>query len=178
VLQQGILVEFAENAALPGKIHSFIWFSPASSLLRCRFRSSFGFRSFFGRKGASVIACSLPVPTNEQIETVRRNGRRVAAQSALSLGNAHTATVVGITGHFVHESTLARCSLGKLWPGITERKPLAPDNLTEREPKSPMIASPGPRYQVRSSFLAAPGWLRQRRYRAMHQRQPRLNGGS
>jgi hypothetical protein len=27
------------------------------------------------RKGASVIASSLPVPTNEQIETARRNGR-------------------------------------------------------------------------------------------------------
>jgi hypothetical protein len=27
-------------------------------------------------------------------------------------------------------------------PGITEREPDAPDNLIEREPKSPMIASP------------------------------------
>jgi hypothetical protein len=42
----------------------------------------------------------------------------------------------------------------------TEREPDAPDNLTEREPKSPMIASPGADdckpQQVGDSRLIAP----------------------
>jgi hypothetical protein len=42
-------------------------------------------------------------------------------------------------------------------PGITEREPDAPDNLTEREPKSPMIASPAAdnckRLQIAGSLI-------------------------
>jgi hypothetical protein len=48
-------------------------------------------------------------------------------------------------------------------PGITEREPDAPDNLTEREPKSPMIASPAAhnckRLQIAGSLILSGRWV-------------------